>query len=489
MRTRRSASLQNLASPAEGMLLLFAPGDFKEGTLEERLILLFAVALAMFALALLWHRGRRAAERGKSDAAIEHAALTERLHHREEQLQAAQEQIGREKTSLEDLWEENTLLKIKQAELETAMAEQQKAALAKLALLEEAKERLGDAFRALSAEALRVNNQVFIDQAKITLEKYQESAVVDLKTRQKAIDDLVQPLRESLVRVDGSIVEMEKSRTGAFATLTEQIRSLGFAGEQLQRETSNLVKALKMPTVRGKWGELQLLRAVELAGLVEHCDFVVQESRDAEEKKLRPDMIIKLPGNLNLVVDAKAPIMAYLESLEQEDEGARREKLRHHARQLRAHINNLSSKQYFAQCEPTPEFVVLFLPGESFFSAALSQEPDLIEYAVERQVILATPTTLIALLKLISYSWRQEQLTRNAEEVRLLGKELYDRIQTLTDHFSNLGKSLDRAVEQYNKAVGSLDSRVLVSARKFKELGASAGEDLETPPRIERAAR
>ncbi|MDI6726525.1 MAG: DNA recombination protein RmuC [Smithellaceae bacterium] len=448
--------------------------------MDYKLILLFAAIPVTIALALMWHRSRQAPVQ---------AALAERLHHREEQLQAAQDQLGREKTSLEKLREENTILKMKQAELETSIVEQQKAAQAKLVLLEEAKERLGDAFKALSAEALRVNNQAFIDQAKLTLEKYQESAVMDLTVRQKAIDDLVQPLRESLVRVDGSIVEMEKTRTGAFATLTEQIRGLGFAGEQLQRETSNLVKALKMPTVRGKWGELQLLRAVELAGLVEHCDFVVQESRDAEDKKLRPDMIIKLPGNLNIVVDAKAPIMAYLESLEQEDEGARREKLRHHARQLRTHVTNLSSKQYFAQCEPTPEFVVLFLPGESFFSAALSQEPDLIEFGVERKVILATPTTLIALLKLISYSWRQEQLTKNAEEVRLLGRELYERIQTMMEHFSGLGKSLDRAVEQYNKAMGSLDSRVLVSARKFKELGAAAGEDLETPPRIERTAR
>ncbi|MDZ4165885.1 MAG: DNA recombination protein RmuC [Smithellaceae bacterium] len=457
--------------------------------MENNHILLFAAILVAIALALLWHRGRRTYERGKAESALEHAAIAERLHQREEQLQAARELLEREKTALEKQREENTLLKMKQAELETSIAEQQKAAQAKLVLLEEAKERLGDAFKALSAEALRVNNQAFIDQAKLTLEKYQESAVVDLKTRQKAIDDLVQPLRESLTRVDGSIAEMEKTRTGAFATLTEQIRSLGSAGEQLQRETSNLVKALKMPTVRGKWGELQLLRAVELAGLVEHCDFVVQESREAEDKKLRPDMIIKLPGNLNIVVDAKAPIMAYLESLEQEDEGARREKLRHHARQLRTHINNLSSKQYFAQCEPTPEFVVLFLPGESFFSAALSQEPDIIEYGVERKVILATPTTLIALLKLISYSWRQEQLTKNAEEVRLLGRELYERIQTMIEHFSGLGKSLDRAVDHYNKAMGSLDSRVLVSARKFKELGAAAGEDLETPPLIERSVR
>lgn len=457
--------------------------------MEEKLVLITLVIVLLAALALLWQKGRRSYERGRGEAALEQATLVERLRHREEQLQAADDLRAREARSCEALKEENTQLRTRLAGLETSLLEQQKAAQEKMILLEEAKKRLGDAFQALSAEALRANNQAFIEQAKLSLERYQESALTDLKHRQQTISDLVQPLRESLARVDSSIAEMEKTRAGSYATLMEQIKTMGTAGQQLQRETANLVKALKMPTVRGKWGELQLRRAVELAGLVEHCDFVEQKSNTTDGGRLRPDMMIRLPGNLNVVVDAKAPLMAYLESLEQEDEEGRRERLRQHARQIQNHINILGNKQYFAQCDPTPEFVVLFLPGESFFSAALAENPQLIEYGVERKVVLATPTTLIALLKLISYAWRQEHLTRNTEEVRILGKQLYERIETMLDHFSTLGKSLDRSVEYYNKAMGSLEGRVLVTARKFKELGAALGEDLETPQLIERTTR
>ncbi len=457
--------------------------------MEEKLVLITLVIVLLAALALLWQKGRRSYERGRGEAALEQATLVERLRHREEQLQAADDLRAREARSCEALKEENTQLRTRLAGLETSLLEQQKAAQEKMILLEEAKKRLGDAFQALSAEALRANNQAFIEQAKLSLERYQESALTDLKHRQQTISDLVQPLRESLARVDSSIAEMEKTRAGSYATLMEQIKTMGTAGQQLQRETANLVKALKMPTVRGKWGELQLRRAVELAGLVEHCDFVEQKSHATDGGRLRPDMMIRLPGNLNVVVDAKAPLMAYLESLEQEDEEGRRERLRQHARQIQNHINILGNKQYFAQCDPTPEFVVLFLPGESFFSAALAENPQLIEYGVERKVVLATPTTLIALLKLISYAWRQEHLTRNTEEVRILGKQLYERIETMLDHFSTLGKSLDRSVEYYNKAMGSLEGRVLVTARKFKELGAALGEDLETPQLIERTTR
>lgn len=457
--------------------------------MEEKLLLITLMIAFPVALAFLWQRGRRAYERGRSEAATEQATLVERLHHREEQIRVLEDLRTRDAQACQDLGEENTQLKTRLAALETSLREQERAAQEKMVLLEEAKKQLGDAFHALSAEALRANNQTFIEQAKLSLERYQESALTDLKHRQQAISDLVQPLREALTRVDGSIAEMEKIRAGSYATLMEQIRTMGAAGEKLQLETANLVKALKMPSVRGKWGELQLRRAVELAGLVEHCDFVEQESLATDVGRQRPDMMIRLPGNLNVVVDAKAPLMAYLESLEQENEENRREKLRQHARQIQNHINILANKQYFAQCDPTPEFAVLFLPGESFFSAALAENQQLIEYGVERKVVLATPTTLIALLKLISYAWRQEHLTRNTEEVRILGKELYERIETMLEHFFALGKSLDRSVESYNKAMGSLDSRVLVTARKFKELGAATGTDLATPPLIERTTR
>jgi len=370
---------------------------------------------------------------------------------------------------------------------EAELAAERKATGEKLMLMEETRQQTEQAFRALSAEALATNNQTFLDLAKTTLDSYQKQAKGDLDNRQQSIQQLVKPLEDSLQKVDGKIEELEKARSGAYARLDEQLKSLLGSQTKLETETGNLVRALRAPAVRGRWGEIQLRKVVEMAGMLNYCDFVEQETADGG--RLRPDMIVKLPNGRNIVVDSKAPLQAYLESLEAEDDGQRKTHLQHHARQIRDHLQKLSAKNYWEQFQPTPEFVVLFLPGETFFSAALNQDPGLIEAGVDQKVLLATPTTLIALLRSVAYGWRQEQLTENAEQISKIGRELYDRLATLTQHFSTMGKGLERAVDSYNKGMASLDSRVLVSARKFKELGAGSSKDVELIEPIDKAPR
>lgn len=377
------------------------------------------------------------------------------------------------------------------ARLETELANERKQAEEKLKLLDEAQQKLGDAFKALSADALETNNQRFLRLAKGELEKFQQGAQHDLEKRQKAVDDLVKPIKDSLEKVDTKIGEMEKTRLESYSELNTQLKGLVETHlPRLHNETANLVKALRQPTVRGRWGEIQLKRVVEMAGMLEHCDFIEQPSSTTEGGRIRPDLIVHLPGGKQIVVDAKAPVSAYLDATEATDDATRAAFMTDHARQVRKHITDLSRKTYLNDLDVLPEFVVLFLPGEMFFSAALQEDPGLIEFGVKEKVIPATPTTLIALLRAVHYGWRQEALAKDAQVISQLGKELYERLTSLAGHWANVGKGLDRAMDAYNKATGSLESRVLVTARRFNELQSTATTaELETIDPLDHAAR
>jgi DNA recombination protein RmuC len=370
---------------------------------------------------------------------------------------------------------ENSRLQAKVAELATRLEEEKKVSSEKIQLLTETKEELAATFKLLSSDVLKDSQRSFFDVAKTTFEKY----VASMQQKELAVQDIVKPLYESLQKVDGKIQELEKSRVSAYAGITEQLKSLASSHIQLQTETTKLVKALHAPTVRGKWGELQLRRVVEMAGMVAYCDFFEQQHLESVEGRIRPDLIVRLPNDRSIIVDAKTPLQAYMEAIEAPNEEIKVQKLKEHARHLKGHLSSLGEKAYWEHFQRVPEFVILFLPAESFFSAALEFDHSLIEYGVERKVLLATPTTLIALLRAVAYGWKEVTVAEHAQSICDLGKVLYDRLNTMAEHFVRLKKALNGSVDAYNKTVASFESRVLPAARRFHEMGAA--DSVEIP--------
>ncbi len=399
-------------------------------------------------------------------------------------------QIRTQDSEMRSLRAQVTSLTADKTELATRLDAERVGLAEKLRLLDDAEKKLTDIFKAISADALSRNNQAFLDLAKVKLSEVEATVRGDLEKRQQAISELVTPVRASLDKVDEKIQYLERVREGAYSELREQVRNLGDGQTKLQTETAKLVTALRAPAVRGRWGEIQLQRVVEMAGMVEHCDFFTQPTVDGEDGRLRPDLLVRLPGGKSIVVDAKAPLAAYLKAMDAVDEHSRKTFMQDHASQVRAHLQALGRKAYAAQFQPAPDFVVLFLPGESFFSAALENDPTLIEFGLDQNVILATPTTLIALLRTASYGWQQESLARNAAEISALGKELYRRISGMIEHWTKVGVNLSRAVHAYNSASITLESRVLVSARKFEDLKtAPGGFEIKAVAPVERTVR
>lgn len=373
--------------------------------------------------------------------------------------------------------------------LETRLKDQDALQTERDAAYDAATTRLTSAFNALANQTLKANSETFLRLAEQNLGAHQERAKRELGAREQAVENLVKPIRDALQQSQRQISELEKARSEAYGNIRAQLESMQTSQQSLAQETQNLVKALRRPEVRGRWGEITLKRLVELAGMVEHCDFQEQVHTSAEDKVFRPDMIVRMPDNRELVVDVKTPLDAYLEAIEAPDDAQRELGLKRHARNVREHIRKLSSKAYWQQFSQSPEFVILFIPGDQFLSAALNEDPELIENALSQQIILATPTSFVALLKAVAYGWRQLALADNAEEIRRLAEDLHGRLGTFVGHMARVGKQLASSVDHYNKAVGSLERKVLPGARKFVELGIHPKNEIEALEPLESLPR
>ena len=382
-----------------------------------------------------------------------------------------------------------TRLREDKARLTSQLEAQQAAMEEKTRSFEEAQNQFENTFKSLASDALKSNTSEFLKLAESNFKTLHTKASGNLEQREKAVESMVKPIREALEKTDQQIRKMEKERQTAFGSLTQHLQFMAQAQEQLQGETRNLVKALRRPEVRGQWGEMTLKRLAELAGMVEHCDFDQQHSVDTEQGKQRPDMVVRMPGSREIIVDAKAPMDGYLAAVEARDDSARLLELQRHARNVRDRVRELSSKGYWQQFPQSPDFVVLFIPGDQFLSSALEVDPKLLEDAMTDKVVLATPSSLVALLRAVAYGWRQEALAENAEHTRSVGQDLYERLSTFAEHLDKLGSHLSRSVDSYNKAVGSFDSRVLPGARKFTEMGIQGKKDLPEPEPVERLPR
>lgn len=426
-------------------------------------------------LAWLWSSARLRAE---SHAALIDAA--ERAQRAEAAVAELRKQAEEERTELCQLRDALSGAQQARTAADTRSEEALKSLQEQKALLSQARSEMAEVFKALSGEALKTNNEAFLSLARTSFERLHAEAKGDLSQRQQAIDELVKPLQQALSRYETQIHLLEQSRQSAYGGLDQHLKSLAESHQRLQQETGNLVKALRAPTVRGRWGEITLKRVAELAGMVEHCDFTEQVSVEGEDGRLRPDMIVQLPNQRQIVVDAKAVLAAYLEAHEAQDEGQRQEHLKRHAAQLRSRMDQLGAKAYWSQFPQAPEFVVLFVPGEHFLGAALDQDPTLIEDGFAHGVVLATPTTLMALLRAVAYGWRQQQLSEHAQQAGRLGEELVDRLSVLVKHLEDVGQALEKGVQAYNKVLGSYTTRILPTARKLKELGLAS--DKELPP-------
>jgi DNA recombination protein RmuC len=438
--------------------------------MNSDVVLAISVVIALLAgLGLGWAMARTAGRRALDDAASAH-------EHTFRALQDAS-------TTAMAVREEN-------AQLRADLAHQQQVVPQQLALLQHAEAQLKASFDALASTALRASTDEFLKLADQKLGNVQKEAIGQIDKRQLALDELIKPIRDTLTQVDLKLAEGEKARIETSVELGTLIRQIGLGQDQLRGATQNLVRALRTPNVRGRWGEIQLRRVVEMAGMLAYCDFDEQPSLLAEHGRQRPDLVVKLPGGRTIVVDAKVPLEAYLDATDAQDEAVRDRRMIDHARQVRDHMAKLGAKSYWEQVQPSPEFAVMFLPGEAFFQAALQHDPGLIDYGVRCQVFPASPITLIALLQVVAQGWRHERLAQNAAEIQDLGKELYARVSKMTDYLDTLRTRLDGTVKAFNDVVGSYETRVLVTARKFKELGATSGTEIEplqpidTVPRI-----